>query len=159
MIVMIRRRSVRNQRTSGPDRGQAEPAGQLGELRGGRGEPTGGRQALSRRRLWARRRVRAGRGVRSAKEWCISTCRTVPGTGIAITSPLRLFPLRPVGESFARTQPHARATGITPPGFASGPNPGKSRKPCSQVLRPYAADCQRKSAGFRASGAKVLAGC
>ena len=38
------------------------------------------------------------RGVRSAKEWSISTCRTVPGTGIAITSLLRRFPLGQAGE-------------------------------------------------------------
>ena len=31
--------------------------------------------------------MRVLRGVRSAKEWFISTCRTVPGTRIVITSP------------------------------------------------------------------------
>lgn len=57
-------------------------------------------------------------GCPGAKEWRISTCRTVPGAKGLLTPPDRRFPLGQAGESFALADLCARAAGITPRGLS-----------------------------------------
>ena len=106
--------------------------------------------------LGARRGTRVRRGVRSAKEWSISTSRTVPGARIIITSRLRLFPLGLVGGAVLKPNLVPGQQGSRPRDLLYGQAPEKP-KTTLPVLRRGGAGCQRKSFGFGASEAKELA--
>ena len=91
------------------------------------------------------RGIRERRGARSAKEWSISTCRTVPlSEDRSSPRAVRQFPLGPVGESGRSNPTLCPGNRDHAPGICSMAKPRKKPKAVLPVLRPGGAGCQRK---------------
>ena len=101
--------------------GACGTGGAARELRRGRGEPTGGRQALNRRRLW-------GEALDARSPWCPDReglCRLHVPDGAAeegLIHPVTaaVFPLEAVRESSARSLLMLPGTGTGPPDSIDG---------------------------------------
>ena len=129
--------------TGGPDRGHAVPVGE--------------RSASSRRRCGdAAQMAGPSPGVRAAEERLISACRTAPLAKIVITPPNRRLPLGQARELTLTPTCAPGQQGSRPRDLHLGQIP-KKLQTTIPVLRRGNDPCQRKSVGFGASGAKVLA--
>ena len=101
------------------------------------------------------RRKRVRRGVQAAKEMVISAPRTVLGVKVTITPPGQRFPLGSAGRAVLKPNLMPGQRGSRP-GICIKAKPRKAETTIP-VLRWAHCPRQRKSAGFRAPGDKVLA--